>query len=97
MSRKNQHGYVKRCEIYARYNGRCTICGRHIRFDVMTVDHIVPKSKGGTNDIKNLQLACHTCNLVKGAMMPVEFMISNWKLFWRSLKSVCRFHMKLNR
>lgn len=34
-------------------------------FELMTIDHIVPKSKGGTNDIGNLQPMCHTCNAKK--------------------------------
>lgn len=34
-------------------------------FEMMTIDHIVPKSKGGNNDIDNLQPMCHTCNTKK--------------------------------
>jgi hypothetical protein len=33
---------------------------------VLELDHIVPKSKGGTDDEENLWLACHSCNLFKG-------------------------------
>lgn len=28
----------------------------------MTIDHVLPKSKGGTNEIQNLQTMCYTCN-----------------------------------
>lgn len=35
-------------------------------FELMTIDHIIPKSKGGTNDIENLRPMCNTCNLKKG-------------------------------
>jgi len=34
-------------------------------FELMTIDHIVPKSKGGLNTIENLQPMCHTCNTKK--------------------------------
>lgn len=34
-------------------------------FELMTIDHIVPKSKGGTNDLENLQPMCNACNARK--------------------------------
>lgn len=33
----------------------------------LTIDHVIPKSKGGTNDPTNLQTLCHDCNRIKGA------------------------------
>ena len=33
----------------------------------MTVDHVVPKSAGGSNDVANLCLSCKACNNRKGA------------------------------
>ncbi|MCC5617845.1 HNH endonuclease [Nostoc sp. CHAB 5836] len=48
--------------------GKCTHCGLHFREDdVMEVDHIIPKSKGGKNDYKNLQLLHRHCHDVKTA------------------------------
>ncbi len=35
--------------VYAKYNGKCAICGQPVKFKKMTVDHKVPLSKGGTN------------------------------------------------
>ena len=55
----------ERKTVYAKADGRCSICGRPIRFDAMTIDHKVPLSKGGTNEISNLQSACEVCNLLK--------------------------------
>lgn len=34
-------------------------------FELMTIDHILPKSKGGSNELENLQPMCNTCNARK--------------------------------
>lgn len=46
-----------------RYRNRCAACGWDWR---LTVDHIVPVSRGGTNDLDNLQLLCEKCNIDVG-------------------------------
>lgn len=40
----------------------CVCCGAH---ENLTVDHVVPLSKGGSNDVSNLQPLCHSCNCSK--------------------------------
>lgn len=42
---------------------RCQQCGGWIDLEV---DHIVPRSRGGTDDLDNLQTLCRTCNRRKG-------------------------------
>jgi 5-methylcytosine-specific restriction enzyme A len=39
---------------------------------MMTIDHIIPKSKGGGNKISNLQTMCYDCNFAKGNTIPEE-------------------------
>lgn len=59
--------------IFAMQKGRCACCGKR---RPLTVDHIVPLSRGGTNWPSNLQGACHSCNSRKNARDPIEFMQS---------------------
>lgn len=40
-------------------DGRCLRCGK---IEGLTIDHVVPLSKGGTNDDDNLQTLCNECN-----------------------------------
>jgi 5-methylcytosine-specific restriction endonuclease McrA len=58
---------------------KCACCERSIK-DGYHVDHIVPISKGGKHEPKNLQLLCPTCNLRKSNLMPHEFAQKNGKL-----------------
>lgn len=50
----------------------CKMCNRNFPLDVMEVDHIKPKSKGGSDKPRNLRLLCPTCNRRKGAKEPSE-------------------------
>lgn len=58
-----------RFEVFKRARFRCQYCGaRQTDGDVtLHVDHVIPVSEGGTNDIQNLVAACASCNLGKGA------------------------------
>jgi len=54
-------------EVLARDKWRCLSCGRSAREDgvLLEVDHIIPRSKGGSNDVNNLQTLCKKCNIGK--------------------------------
>ena len=58
-----------RAKVRAQAENRCGYCGTRQEYIPWTleVEHIVPKSKGGAEDEENLWLACHACNLFKGA------------------------------
>ena len=51
---------------------RCACCG--VKLSTYHVDHIVPLSRGGSNDKINLQILCAPCNLNKSAKDPLTFM-----------------------
>jgi 5-methylcytosine-specific restriction endonuclease McrA len=46
-----------------KYDNRCLACKARV---VLTADHVIPLSKGGTNDIENIQPLCVSCNSSKG-------------------------------
>ncbi len=57
--------------ILARDDYTCTYCGCT---DNLTIDHIVPRSKGGARwDDSNVTTACRTCNQAKGSMSLADF------------------------
>lgn len=43
------------------------------RIDTVTIDHRMPVSRGGTDDLENLVASCHGCNQSKRAMSEAEF------------------------
>lgn len=53
--------------VLARDNWTCCSCGRSSKEEGITleVDHIIPRSKGGTDDLDNLQTLCKKCNIGK--------------------------------
>ena len=68
----------KRQKIYSRDNHTCLYCGDSI-YDtaglILTLDHIVPKELGGTNEHTNLVTACHRCNCSKQDKSLKQFLM----------------------
>ena len=67
--------------IYNRSEGHCGICGRFIPLEEYTIDHIIPLSKGGTNDLDNLQACCSFCNKAKDDSMGDDFFTRIERIF----------------
>jgi hypothetical protein len=63
---------VSRYMVYKRDRGRCGYCGKDIPQKEATIDHILPKSRGGKTTWKNVVLACKDCNSKKDNMTPDE-------------------------
>ena len=52
----------------------CSICLKQISYLDISVDHIIPISRGGSpNNWSNIQFICLSCNLIKGNLLPHEF------------------------
>lgn len=60
---------LSRANIFRRDGESCVYCGTH---KDLTIDHVIPRSKGGIDSWENLVTACHSCNSKKGNRTPEE-------------------------
>ena len=56
-----------------RQKGLCPLTGLRLKGNVISLDHIIPKSKGGSNDISNLRLTLFVANQAKHSCSDEEF------------------------
>jgi len=68
-NRKKELSFSRK-NILRRDNYTCQYCGTFN--NSLTVDHVVPKSRGGETNWMNIVVACKTCNLKKGNRTPFE-------------------------
>ncbi len=61
-----------RRNIYARDMSRCQYCGKKFNSSELSLDHIVPRSRGGVTTWENVVCACLKCNVRKGGRTPGE-------------------------
>jgi 5-methylcytosine-specific restriction endonuclease McrA len=61
-----------RRNIYARDGNRCQYCGKPFATSDLSLDHIVPRSRGGRSTWTNVVCACLKCNVRKGGRLPAE-------------------------
>lgn len=66
-------GYELREYLLDKYGHICQYCGGQSGDEVLEWEHIVPKSRGGSNSVKNATLSCRCCNQEKGALNPDEW------------------------
>nr|UZQ22103.1 HEARO endonuclease [uncultured bacterium] len=77
-------GYETREYLLEKWNRRCAYCSAlNVPFEV---EHIQPKSKGGSDRVSNLTLACHPCNQSKGNQDVRDFLSNKPDLLNRILK-----------
>ena len=71
MNWASQH---KRLAIYTRDGFACCYCGSSVEEGVkLTLDHIIPHSLGGGNEVSNLITCCHKCNSSRGNRPVADF------------------------
>ena len=84
-------GYQVREYLLEKWGRQCTYCGKK---DVpLQIEHIQPKSKGGSNRVSNLCLACEKCNKKKG-IKPVEEFLKKKPTLLQKIKSQAKKPLK---
>ena len=68
----------RRKAIWARFEGRCFYCGTEVTYynkkhNSLEIDHVVPVSKGGSDDESNLACSCRNCNRSKNDLSANDF------------------------
>ena len=72
VRRRREAAGMKRLRIYMRDKFRCQYCGEKKIATELTLDHILPRSRGGDNSPLNIVSACIACNGRKGNRTPEE-------------------------
>ena len=67
-----RHVGFNRRNIFARDENRCQYCGRRFPTSELSLDHVLPLSRGGLTDWENIVCACTHCNKRKGGRTPAE-------------------------
>lgn len=77
-------GYEVREYLLEKWNRRCAYCSiKNVPFEI---EHIQPKSRGGSDRVSNLTIACHACNQSKGNQEIRDFLFYKPDLLNRILK-----------
>lgn len=78
----NKNGYkyrdevkLKRETLYYRDHGKCMYCGNDLSIPTLSIDHVIPRSKNGKHEWRNVVAACSRCNQDKKDDDPV----GKWK------------------
>jgi 5-methylcytosine-specific restriction endonuclease McrA len=72
VRQRREASSMKRSRIYMRDKFRCQYCGLRKSPGELTLDHILPRSRGGDNSPMNIVTACVSCNNRKGNRTPSE-------------------------
>jgi 5-methylcytosine-specific restriction protein A len=74
---RSSQWWKRRCD-----KGQCYYCGQLTPPKELTMDHIVPLSRGGKSTRGNIVPACKTCNNKKKQLLPIE-----WEAYLQGLKA----------
>jgi 5-methylcytosine-specific restriction endonuclease McrA len=63
---------LSRKNIFERDKNTCQYCTKKLSREDLTIDHVIPRSRGGKNSWDNLVIACYACNARKKNRLPSE-------------------------
>lgn len=67
QSHKKKHRTVRfsRAGVYIRDNWKCQYCSKRFGYDALTLDHVIPRARGGQTNYANVVACCVPCNSAK--------------------------------
>lgn len=72
-----------RQSLFEIHSFKCCYCGQSFKREHLTIDHVIPRSKGGTSDYLNSVPSCKPCNFKKSDKTPDE---AKMKMFFKPKK-----------
>lgn len=79
-----------RLNIFKRDNNTCQYCNKKPGSEELTIDHVIPRSRGGKTTWENCVLACVSCNSIKGSFLLNEVKNSKFPQGMKLLKKPAR-------
>ena len=76
LNNGGKHTGAEILELFDLQSGKCPYCKAKLhktKRNSFHVDHVMPLSKGGSNNVSNIQLLCPRCNLSKHNKLPEEY------------------------
>lgn len=88
-----KHVPLNKRNVKILYGGKCAYCGETA--DPITLDHVIPVSRGGKSSYDNLVIACSKCNSRKDNRTPREAGLSlKYKPYRPTIAEFIRIHLK---
>ncbi len=78
---------LSRHAVFARDEHRCQYCDRRLPSAQLSLDHVVPRSRGGETSWENVVCACLKCNVTKGGRTPQEARMQLGRMPFRPSRS----------
>ena len=82
-----------RQSIKEKWNYECAYCGSE---ENLTLDHITPRSKGGSDRVTNVLCACHSCNHLKGHQTWYDWYMQQSFFTTKRLSNIIEWQKQLN-
>ena len=80
LSPKNARHKFRQC-IFEAWNWKCAYCDKELDSKSATIDHILPKFKGGHNVKSNMICSCSKCNRLKGSHLLEDWYNPTYKFY----------------
>lgn len=98
MNKTTRRRHITAGELWRETNERCVYCGKTFTGKARSMEHLIPRSLGGTKSRKNLVAACKPCNWRRGSTWPLLPLVhADFKAYMAKRITVALRHFKKTR